>query len=899
MQMIKQYRGDTFIQNIEPVSAELKRSLMGPFLLEVEVADTSNIYVGDELKINIGIEIFTFEIREVKERKITAEHISYVLQNYALIDKYFNTPPTYDDYFEFADVTLDSLLSFLSPLLSDIGFSIVNNSNNTATKDITFQGDNLLSAIQKIADTFKVEFLQHDTYIEFLDQVGTDQNIKVNAGVNTEKIVKNIDKSYIVTRIYPIGSSDNLPDGYYYSNLRPTTFDLSTKTHSGNVYVDNTEGITNYGIIERIVEFSDIKIQSRKGTVEATGEEYLSEYERTYPYIYDSALSDIDETKALSATLFIVDGLKAAELRIVKASAAEKKIYYSKTLKDGSELSWTPSNGSKYTLVGYITQTELDAARDKLIQAAQDYLNEHSAPKVTYELREIYLQDLTFDIGDSLRLIDDTQEIDEKVRVLEYTKDLVTNVYKSIKLSNSIEKIPYEILKEQQEQKKEIKKIKVNLTNSAQTAREALERHNLLVRNNFYGSENEYIVIGSESRNFVLKGVEISENDTTPGLIEWTAGYFQVVGSNTAFTIGAGSQQLTSGTYYIFIQIDSSDPSNAGGNNKIVLNTDMLSNSGTIEYYPLGMAEFDGIRTKIATSYGFTLIDGNYIKTGTIEFDKLTNQLDLTGKIMSKTNVIEIGDMIGPSSNDTGIYIYDPLDSNAGYILTSSGLKYVKGKETAGILSILKQQKITFDGTKSEEIITWNVPVFKERLVIVKAIESVENLAPNERVLVTAELIDDDGDSITNSAKIICQKIGGVWKTTSKGVYASSLQFNLPNVSYVFAKVTTTVYGHDAITGYFFDSATEERIHSYSGVASRTVNISVSNVSISGGKITYKVTIDWGDATSISYWESHIEEKWWGSWEGLWRIAAQLDFVDVSTKVPGKATINCLILMKG
>jgi len=885
--MIKLYRGDTFVQNIEPVTAQLKRSLMGPFLLEIEVADTTDIYVGDRLKVEINNETFTFEIREIKKRKITAEHISYILQNYALIDKYFNDPPTYDDYFEFADVTLADVLTLLDPLLNDIGFSVINNSNSTETKDITFQGDNLLSAIQKIADTYKVEFMQHDTYIEFLDQVGTDQGITVNAGINTEKIVKNIDRSFVVTRVYPIGSSDNLPDGYFYSNLRPTTFDLSTKAHSGNVYIDNTDGINNYGIIEKIVEFSDIKIQSRKGIVEATGEAYLHEYERTYPYIYDSALADIDETKALSATLFIVDGLKAAELRIVKASASEKRIYYSKTLKDGSELSWTPSVGAKYTLVGYITQTEIDAARDKLIAAAQDYLDEHSAPKVEYELREIYLKDLAFDIGDSLHLVDDTQDIDVTVRVVEYTRDLLTNVYNSLKLSDVIEKIPYEILKEQQEQKKEIKKIKVGLTNSAQTAREALERHNLLVRNNFYGSEN-------------LKGVTISENETTAGLIEWTSGYFQVVGSNTAFTIGAGSQQLSAGTYYIFVQIDSSDPNNTGGNNKIILSTDMLTNSGTIEYYPLGMAEFDGTRTKVATSYGFTLIDGNYIKTGTIEFDKLTNVLDITGKVFEKTNVIEIGDGIGPNKSDTGIYIYDPSNSNAGYILTSSGLKYVYGKDSAGILSILKQRSITFDGTNTEEIVTWEVPVFKENIVIVKAIESVENLATNERVIVSAELLDDDGDSITNSVKIICEKIGGIWHEVSKGRYSTSLSFDLTNVSYAYATITTTVYGRDWFGAEFFtDSITEERVHAYSGAANRTVTITVSDIQLGDTYITYNVAINWGDGTTTIYPEKHTENRWYGGFEGFWRLSARIQYVDVSTRTPAKAAINCLILMKG
>lgn len=631
--MIQHYRGEEFIQKIEPVTAFLKRALMGPFLLEVEVADITSLVVGDLLKIEHLNETFTFRIREIKEKQITAEHISYVLTNYAVIDKYFNTPPTYDDFIEFADVTLDDLLNgFLAPLLNDAGFSVVNNSSSNDMKDITFQSDNLLSAIQKIADTFKVEFLQHDTYIEFVDQMGVDRDLTINAGVESDKVVKKIDRSHIVTRVYPVGSSDNLPDGYYYTNLKPTTFDLATKTHSGNVYVDNTEGINTYGIIEKIVEFPDIKIQSRRGTVDSAGEDYLSEYDKNYPYIYDPALSDIDESKALSATLFIVDGLKAAELRIVKASATDKRIYYSKTLKDGSELSWTPSNGSKYILVGYITQAEIDKARAELIEAAQDYLNKHSAPKVSYEIQRIYLGDFDFDIGDSLKIKDDNQGINDTVRVVEFTKDLIKNVYTSLKFSNVIEKIPYEFLKEQYEQKQRLKKISNAVSNSVQTAREALERHNLLVRNNFYGSENEYVLIGSEARNYALKGLTITPDDGASGKVSWTDFEFQEILDNTPYQCGEGNVQLSQGTYYLFIQIQKNDFANSGGQNKLVFSQTKLENSGDLIYYALGMAEFDGTRTKVATSYGFTLIDGSFIKTGTLVADKIT-----TGILMGST----------------------------------------------------------------------------------------------------------------------------------------------------------------------------------------------------------------------------------------------------------------------
>ncbi len=634
---IKHYRGEEFIRNIQPVSAVLQRTLMGPFIIKMELADVSDIYVRDILKIE-DTEPSTFIVRTIESRQLTAEHISYKLRNYAVIDKYLNDPPTYDDQISFADITVSDVLEFLRPLLEDIGFSVVNNSNNTERRDISFSGDNLLSAIQKVAETFKVEFVPHDTYIEFVDQAGHDTGIPVNGGINTEIIQKKINKNWIVTRIYPSGSGENLPDGYYYTALKPTDFDVETKTHTGNLYIDNPEAIEKYGVIERVVEFPDIKIQSRRGTVKGTGTDYFEEYDKSYPYIYDDELADIDEEKAESATLFLVDGLNAAELRIMKVSKDDKKIWYSTTLKDGSELSWTPSVGASYTLVGYITQEEIDDAVQKLRSAAQKYLEEHSEPQVEYNIDTTYWRNApAINPGDIMHLRDDTQGIKTDVRVISFTKDLITGAYTRLKLSNHLEKIPYTILKEQMRQADELKRIKLSLVKNAQTAREALERHNLLVRNNFYGSENEYALIGAPNRNYALKGVTITPDDGTPGKVSWTGGDFQIVFDNDVYQIGAGSVQLSSGVYWIYIQLKQGDYANSSGYNKLVFSVDKKESSGDLLYYPLGMAEFDGTRTKVGTSYGFTLIDGAYIKTGTIDADKIASRTITADKIASRT----------------------------------------------------------------------------------------------------------------------------------------------------------------------------------------------------------------------------------------------------------------------
>jgi len=674
MPMLKHYRGSELIGTLLPLSAVLKKALSGVFVLEFELSDVSAIYVGDSIALEWNNETFTFIVREINERQVVAEHKSYVLRNYAVVDKYLNTPPTYDSLIEFADITLSEVVTFLSPLFADAGFSITNSSVSTERKDIIFNGDNLLSALQKVCETFKVEFVAHDGYIQIVDQYGTDTGLTVNAGIHTESIKKRIDRSNIVTRIYPIGSSENLPEGYYYTALRPTTFDLTTKTHTGNLYVDNTEAQQNYGIIEKVVEFSHIKVKSKRGTVSDVGSDAVQELgNKTYPYISDTNMNIPDPDKAKSATLFVKNELKAAELPIVHIDVENKRIYYNPVLKDGSTLSWAPAIGSEYILVGYITQDEMNAARDELIAEAQRYLEENADPKVSYEIANLYIPDgKVFDVGDSLHLKDDSAGIDTTVRVLEFAYDLVSKVYRVLKLSNSKEKLPYDIIREQAEQKRQIEQIKLQVSESWQTARDALERHNLLVRNNFYGSENEYLLVGSTARNYVLKGLTITPDDGTAGKVSWTSFTFQHINDTTEYTCGSGNVQLQSGTYYIYIRVKLSDPANSSGMNALVFSSTPLTNSGELNYYALGMAEFDGTRTKVATSYGFTLIDGNFIKTGTILADKLgVNELSA---ISANAGTITAGIIQGSTGTTKFDLNNDGIEVGSGLVKIGKGV---------------------------------------------------------------------------------------------------------------------------------------------------------------------------------------------------------------------------------
>ncbi|MEM2120690.1 MAG: phage tail protein [Archaeoglobaceae archaeon] len=392
---------------LEYTDAQLTRELMGAFTLRISDPNPMPS-VNEIIKARFRNTDFSFIVTEVSEHEVVAEHVSIKLRSYVLVDKYLNIPATYDDRMEFASITLNDLLYALQGNYSDAGFTLVNQSTVTDARDISFAGDNLLSALYKIANVYNVNYFLTDTQIIFRNKVSLTApvDITLTVGYNTKEIRVTHDTKNLVTRVYPVGSSENLPEGYYYDKLRPTTFNVETKTHSGTLYVQDQQAIEQWGLIEKIVEFPDIKVRSRSGTVQLTGTEYLDEYKRSFPFVQASSLQGINADKAKSCVLFISQGLKAAELQVVHVDPTSGKVYYSPYLKDGTQLTWSPQAGDYFILVGYVGQEEMNAARDMLLAAAYAYLQQYSRPKLKASVDTAYTGSDNIDIGMMIRVQD-------------------------------------------------------------------------------------------------------------------------------------------------------------------------------------------------------------------------------------------------------------------------------------------------------------------------------------------------------------------------------------------------------------------------------------------------------------------------------------------------------------
>jgi hypothetical protein len=200
----------------------IKKTLLGVNVIETSVQ--AEVKIGDVLND-------WYHVKQINSKKgdytnVTAEH-----EIYKLINIVYQSPDNYFSQFSYANVRLEELIGADSLLQQLIPYNIVINSdvNLDAKRDIDFQDDNCLSALQKIAERFNIEFIPriNGTNMEIViaDIIGnTIPQVNVIDGINSANVSKSVDSKDVVTRVFPNGSTSGLPINYSYNNLKPNKF---------------------------------------------------------------------------------------------------------------------------------------------------------------------------------------------------------------------------------------------------------------------------------------------------------------------------------------------------------------------------------------------------------------------------------------------------------------------------------------------------------------------------------------------------------------------------------------------------------------------------------------------------------------------------------------------------
>lgn len=522
---------------------------------------------------------------------------------------------------------------------------------DSETKNLAFTNISTLGALQQICAEYKLEF-----EVEYLaggvkrlsiKRIGSLKNIPFEYGYGygaTEITRTSINDTRIVNRVYPYGSSDNLPYGYreHSNRLRigPSGFD----------FIDNEESIAMIGVHASHQNFDSIKPE-RIGTVTGIAVDGKGFIDSTMDF-------DLAE-KIGENTTYLIDQ-KSAKITFQTGGLAGKQYdlksydHASKTfgiieVKDENGLV-TPSvepfvihTGDKYVITDIsFPASYVVAAEEKLRQEGQKFLDDNDTIMVAYgiEIDPEYIEGFLgntesslFQPGDLVPIKDTDMDIDKTIRITALTRNVLDPRDYSLQLADSYD-INY--IKRNVIEKRDIQTIIRNYDLRDPMRARMNWRTNQELLSMVFDTEGQYysekikplsiettmLSVGAKSQQFILNLVmepnyagDYNTVLVNPGrLVHYTieptiktwfiAGQTVALGDDNANYIYAKCNRSTEDATILFSQ------------SQITVDGD-----GQFYHFLLGVLHSPDPQLQIRwinLTYGATTINGRFIKTGMI-----------------------------------------------------------------------------------------------------------------------------------------------------------------------------------------------------------------------------------------------------------------------------------------
>jgi hypothetical protein len=675
----------------ENVSAITKASqtveLLGADVVDISVqsAKKMNFLLGDKITV-IGRD-YTLNT-PAKERKISESNFQYDMQfegvQYDLLRATFNVNIDTTSN-EIQDISGDAITGNIKMFL-DV---IVANANrvfgsgkwtvgsypaNTKTVTLTFNdSDSCLTVLQNLCgeDNFGTEFkIGIDGSGNRTINVGTIGNnfshtFEYGKGKGIYELTREkLSSSNIVTRLNAFGGSKNIITPKY----RAAKLCLPTKSKSQS-FIEDAAGISAYGIWESSKDFDDI-YPHRTGIISALGS-------NVFEFVDSSMNFDLNEKNVDGTTKYLMAGT-SAKIAFNTGNLAgyefEVSTYVHST-KKFTIISQTDQNdyvfpststpafqfsiGDKYVITDiYMPQAYIDTAEAELATKAAAYLAKYSQPLVQYGLTidSNFLKnqvgaDASSNIiwvGDYIPIKDTDLEVDKTIRVKGFNRDLmldytyqltiadfsitVSTINRVISGMNTVDKV-----------------IKINNLNDPAKARrnwkDSQEVLNMIFdpEGDFFTDkikplsiETSMLSVGSKSMQFGLEGTIFQPNYAgEKNRVVYQGGtltHYAIFDANDeirTWNIADGDVVMNSDTArYVYARCAKS-----GTGASILFSTDKITVDSDSSYYHflLGMLNsVDVSNTRaLALTYGFTTVNGRFIKTGRIQSADGSTYFDL------------------------------------------------------------------------------------------------------------------------------------------------------------------------------------------------------------------------------------------------------------------------------
>lgn len=539
---------------------------------------------------------------------------------------------------------------------------------------LTFsESDNCLSVLQTLCseDKFGVEF-----EIERVNGVYAI-NIKKTIGQTLPFVLEygkgkglysisreNVSSSNIVTRLKVYGSTENITSKYRADRLCMYGKDKASS------YIEKADAVAKYGIFEGRKNF-DIKPTFTGKVSSVVDGDVLSFIDTSFPF-------DINAKNASGETLYLISGVSAKvhfnsgnlagyEFEVHAYDHATHKFTLVKQTDDRGNVfpsetspAFQISQNDTYKVLDIAYSRDIEeAAEKKLAEEGNKYYDQNSQPKVQYSVNvtkafienKLALSDgitNVFAPGDYLPIKDDEIGVDKSIRIKSFTRNVLDPYDYLLTISDTQTKgdITTRVISDLVD----IDKVLTinNLKDPAQARanwRSSREVLNMVFDPETGGYYKDKITpesvdtmmlsVGAKSMQFGLINTVFEPNfNGNPNLFKWKGGVL------THYTIDpdkARSWVLADGTtalqqnvpYYIYAVCNRD---NSAGTMSISTTQHKVEESPNVYFFLIGILGSIDADTKvraISLTYGFTTINGRFIKTGRIESADGTTYFDL------------------------------------------------------------------------------------------------------------------------------------------------------------------------------------------------------------------------------------------------------------------------------
>lgn len=528
---------------------------------------------------------------------------------------------------------------------------------------LTFgESDNCLSVLQSILGKFDESYF-FDIEISggrYIINIKTKSNIlpftlEFGKGNGLYMLSRdNVSSANIITRLKVYGSTSNITNKY-----RADRLCLPGKS-KGQSYIEKPEAVAKYGIFEGRKHFENIK-PTFTGHVQSVGESGVE-------FIDTSISFDLNAKEADGVTTrYLIDGVNAKihfnsgnlagyEFDIVKYDHATHKVTLRRFTDDRGDvfpsetsLAFKIGVGNEYKILNIALPPELEAkAEAELEEAGNKYYDQNSQPKVQYSLsvtrafiEKHFATDAgivnVFIPGNYVPIKDPDIGVDKSVRIKSITRNILNPYEYSLTISDTVttsvtNRVISDII--------DIDKIiEINNLNDHARAR-ANWRSSREVLDMVFDPEGDYytdkikpnsidtlaLSVGAKSMQFALSNTIFKPNyGGDVNVMKWQGGVLThyTISEESARSWNIQDGEITfnesSRPYYIYAKCSKSSEQ---GQFVITEKQYKVEQEPDCYYFWVGVVNSvdAGIKARtLSLLYGFTTINGRYIKTGRIE----------------------------------------------------------------------------------------------------------------------------------------------------------------------------------------------------------------------------------------------------------------------------------------